>query len=103
MTCMASRAGKKADRANLSNVTELSPGSGTFILEVWSGNMSKPNDHAGSGVDQPDPKGLLEKFSDGVKSILSKKPEPAGQTGTDTAVGTHRAAGGLIAWRVTAP
>jgi len=50
--------------------------------------MSKSNDHAGSGIDQPDPKGALEKFSDNVKSILSKKPEPepAGQTGAGAIV-----------------
>jgi hypothetical protein len=45
--------------------------------------MTKPDDHAGSGIDKPDAKGLLEKFSEGVKSILEKKPAPTppGQTG----------------------
>jgi len=48
--------------------------------------MTNSNDHAGSGIDQPDAKGLLEKFNEGVKSILSKKPEPEPQTGMGAVV-----------------
>ena len=41
---------------------------------------SKPDDHAGSGIDKPDPKSLMEKLGDGVKAVLPKKPDakPAG-------------------------
>jgi len=38
--------------------------------------MTKSKDHAGSGIDQPDPKSLLERIGDGVKSALPKKPKP---------------------------
>lgn len=35
--------------------------------------MAKTQDeHAGSGLDKPDPKGLLEKLGDTVKSVLPK-------------------------------
>jgi hypothetical protein len=54
-------------------------------LHQWSSDMTKPDDHAGSGVDKPDPKTLLERLGDSVKSVLPKKPEP-GQTGTGTVV-----------------
>lgn len=33
----------------------------------------KPDDHAGSGLDKPDPKSLLEKVGDGLKAVLPKK------------------------------
>ncbi len=36
--------------------------------------MAKATDqHAGSGIDKPDPKTLLEKVGDGLKSILPSK------------------------------
>ena len=37
---------------------------------------TKPDDHAGSGIDKPDPKSLLEKLGDGVKAVMPRKPEP---------------------------
>ncbi len=56
--------------------------------------MTKHDEHhAGSGLDKPDPKTLLEKLGDGVKAVLPKKPEPAppipqsaGQMGSGTIV-----------------
>jgi hypothetical protein len=37
-------------------------------------DMAKATDqHAGSGIDKPDPKTLLEKVGDGLKSILPSK------------------------------
>jgi len=50
--------------------------------------MTKSDDHAGSGIDKPDAKSLLEKFSDGVKSILEKKPAPQSQKGPDAVANT---------------
>ncbi len=35
---------------------------------------TNPN-HAGSGIDKPDPKGILEKLGDGIKAVLPKKAE----------------------------
>lgn len=37
---------------------------------------NKPDDHAGSGVDKPDPKTLREKIGDGLKKIMPDKPAP---------------------------
>ena len=39
---------------------------------------ANPEEHAGSGIDKPDPKSLLEKVGDGLKSVLSKA-DPSGQ------------------------
>lgn len=36
-----------------------------------------PDDHAGSGLDKPDPKTLLEKAKDGLKAVLPKAEEAA--------------------------
>jgi hypothetical protein len=33
-------------------------------------------DHAGSGLDNPDPKILIEKVTDGLKKIVPSKPAP---------------------------
>ena len=49
----------------------------------------QPDDHAGSGLDKPDPKTLLEKAKDGIKAVLPKaadaaaKTAPAFQDGTE--------------------
>lgn len=41
----------------------------------------KQDDHAGSGIDKPDPKGLVEKVVDKVKAVtrpaVNPKPAPA--------------------------
>lgn len=42
--------------------------------------MTNHDDHAGSGIDKPDPKTLMEKLGDGVKAVLPKKPAPEAQT-----------------------
>jgi hypothetical protein len=53
---------------------------------------SKPDDHAGSGLDKPDPKTLLEKAKDGIKAVLPKtidaaaKAAPALQDGTEAPI-----------------
>lgn len=41
------------------------------------------DDHAGSGLDKSDPKSLLEKAKDGLKSILPQAGE-AGAKASDT-------------------
>ena len=45
-------------------------------------------DHAGSGLDKPDPKTLLEKLGDGVKSVLPQgktvQPTKEVETGNGT-------------------
>ena len=50
--------------------------------------MAKTSDeHAGSGLDKPDPKTLLEKAKDGLKAVLPKTEAPvgiAGPNGTET-------------------
>jgi hypothetical protein len=64
--------------------------------------MSKDSDHPGSGLDKPEPKTVLEKLSDGVRSVLPKKPDqrPAGQTGVGVVVPpADRGGGTLFAWR----
>lgn len=47
----------------------------------------KPVEHAGSGIDKPDPKTLLERVGDGLKSVLPKK-SPEDVTVIDTGNGT---------------
>jgi hypothetical protein len=39
---------------------------------------NKRDHHAGSGIDKPDPKGLLENVGEGLKLVLSKA-DPSGQ------------------------
>jgi len=36
-----------------------------------------PDEHAGSGLDKPDPKSLLEKARDGLKAVLPKADDAA--------------------------
>ncbi len=36
--------------------------------------FKKPDDHAGSGIDKPDPKSIKEKVSDVVKAIVPAPP-----------------------------
>lgn len=44
-----------------------------------------PDEHAGSGLDKPDPKTILEKVGDGIKAVLPKKePEAPKPTGNGT-------------------
>ena len=33
---------------------------------------NKPDENVGSGIDKPDPKGLLERLGDGVKAVMPK-------------------------------
>lgn len=44
--------------------------------------------HPGSGIDKPDPKTMLEKVGDSLKSVVPKKPAPENVAPTDTANGT---------------
>lgn len=42
--------------------------------------MSKTDDHAGSGLDKPEPKSLIDKVGDGLKKMVpskSARPAPA--------------------------
>ena len=55
---------------------------------------TNPEEHAGRGSDKPDPKSLLEKVGDGLKSVLSKA-DPSGQvmprdTGHEPAQGVQK-------------
>lgn len=36
--------------------------------------FKKKDEHAGSGIDKPDPKGIVEKVVDTVKSVAAPKP-----------------------------
>lgn len=36
--------------------------------------FKKKDEHAGSGIDKPDPKGIVEKVVDTVKSVATPKP-----------------------------
>jgi hypothetical protein len=38
--------------------------------------FKKKDDHAGSGIDKPDPKGIVEKVVETVKSVAAPKPPP---------------------------
>jgi hypothetical protein len=55
---------------------------------------TNPEEHAGSDIDKPNPKNLLEKVADGLKSVLSKA-DPSGQvmpgeTGPEPAQGVQK-------------
>lgn len=39
--------------------------------------FKKKDEHAGSGIDKPDPKGIVEKVVDTVKSVAAPAPKPA--------------------------
>lgn len=43
----------------------------------------KKDDHAGSGIDKPDPKGMVEKVVDKVKAVTrpAENPKPAPAVG----------------------
>lgn len=36
--------------------------------------FKKKDDHAGSGIDKPEPKGIVEKVVETVKSVTTPKP-----------------------------
>jgi len=38
--------------------------------------FKKTDEHAGSGLDKPQPKGLVEKVVDKVKAVSQPEPEP---------------------------
>ena len=38
--------------------------------------FKKKDEHAGSGIDKPDPKGVVAKVVDTVKSVTAPKPAP---------------------------
>lgn len=48
-----------------------------------------PDDHAGSGLDKPDPKTLLEKAKDGLKAVLPKAEEAAAKAAPALGDGTE--------------
>jgi len=39
--------------------------------------FKKKDDHAGSGIDKPEPKGIVEKVVEAVKSVGTPVPKPA--------------------------
>jgi hypothetical protein len=39
--------------------------------------FKKKDEHAGSGIDKPDPKGIVEKVVETVKSVTTPAPKPA--------------------------
>lgn len=39
--------------------------------------FKKKDEHAGSGIDKPDPKGIVEKVVETVKSVAAPAPKPA--------------------------
>lgn len=51
----------------------------------------KPDDHAGSGLDKPDPKSLLEKVGDGLKAVLPKKADKPAEEISLTGIGNGTA------------
>jgi len=39
--------------------------------------FKKKDDHVGSGIDKPEPKGIVEKVVETVKSVGASAPKPA--------------------------
>jgi hypothetical protein len=57
--------------------------------------MAKPSeDHAGSGLDKADPKSLLEKLGDTVKTVLAKGKPQDRPPSKEVAIETIPVAGG---------
>ena len=42
--------------------------------------FKKPDEHAGSGIDKPEPKGIVEKVVEKVKAVTSPAPSNPGKT-----------------------
>lgn len=42
--------------------------------------FKKKDDHAGSGIDKPEPKSIVEKLADTLRSVTTPKPAPPAKT-----------------------
>lgn len=49
-----------------------------------------PDEHVGSGVDKPDPKGILEKLGDAAKAVLPTRDTEPAPAPKDTGNGTQQ-------------
>jgi hypothetical protein len=76
MTCKASRVGKKAAPENRRESGNFHRASSLSMISRGVELVTNAKDNAGSGIDQPEPRNLLERIGDGVKSVIPKKSEP---------------------------